>query len=40
MPDDLRREFLTTDRLRRVRPEWTGGPLETELFGSDHRAPA
>lgn len=31
LPGDLRRAFLTTERLRRVRPEWTGGPLETAL---------
>lgn len=40
MADDLRREFLATDRLRRVRPEWSGGPLETELFGPEQHAPA
>ncbi|MGZ6993575.1 MAG: PIG-L deacetylase family protein [Acidimicrobiia bacterium] len=32
MPDDLRREFLTVERLRRVVPEWAGGPLETDIF--------
>lgn len=32
MPPDLRREFLTTDRLRRLRPAWDDGPRETELF--------
>ena len=32
MPDDLRREFLTAERLRRVHPEWRGGPIETEIF--------
>ena len=32
LPPDLRRRFLATERLRRVRPDWTGGPLETELF--------
>ena len=28
LPPDLRRAFLTSERLRRVRPEWTGGPVE------------
>ena len=32
MPADLRHEFLTVERLRRVQPEWTGGPLETDVF--------
>lgn len=32
MPADLRREFLTAERLRRVEPAWTGGPIETEIF--------
>jgi LmbE family N-acetylglucosaminyl deacetylase len=32
MPAALRREFLAVDRLRRVRPEWTGGPLETDVL--------
>ncbi len=31
LPEDLRRDFLTTERLRRVRPEWTGGPIEHAL---------
>lgn len=34
MPPDLRREFLTAERLRRVRPRWNGGPLETDIFAS------
>jgi len=29
---ELRREFLTTECLRRVHPEWNGGPIETEIF--------
>jgi LmbE family N-acetylglucosaminyl deacetylase len=33
LPDDLRRAFLTTEGLRRVRPEWTGGPKESALLG-------
>jgi LmbE family N-acetylglucosaminyl deacetylase len=32
LPPDLRRRFLAVERLRRVRPPWTGGPVETELF--------
>ena len=32
LPADLRREFLTADRLRRVRPAWTGGEQETDIF--------
>jgi LmbE family N-acetylglucosaminyl deacetylase len=32
LPDALRREFLTVDHLQRVVPEWTGGPIETEIF--------
>lgn len=32
MPDDLRRDFLTAERLRRVYPEWRGGPIETKVF--------
>lgn len=31
LPDDLRRAFLGTDHLRRVLPEWSGGPVETRL---------
>lgn len=34
MPTDLRRQFLTAEYLRRVHPEWDGGPIETEIFGS------
>jgi LmbE family N-acetylglucosaminyl deacetylase len=34
MPDALRLEFLTVERLCRVRPAWTGGPPETELFAT------
>lgn len=32
LPLEMRREFLTTEHLRRVRPAWPGGPLEAELF--------
>ena len=32
MPNELRREFLTADCLRRVQPEWSGGPIETDIF--------
>ena len=33
LPADLRREFLTSEPLRRVVPAWEeGGPLETTLF--------
>lgn len=32
MPAELRREFLTVERLRRVQPEWHGGSLETDIF--------
>jgi LmbE family N-acetylglucosaminyl deacetylase len=34
MPAELRREFLTTERLQRVHPEWNGGPIETEIFAN------
>ena len=39
-PEDLRRDFLTTERLRRVRPEWTGGPIEHELVGLSASQPS
>ncbi len=32
MPADLRREFLTAERLQRVFPDWDGGPVETDIF--------
>jgi len=32
MPPDLQRAFLATDRLRRIRPPWTGGPPERQLL--------
>ena len=32
MPPDLRKEFLTAERLQRIRPAWDGGPVETEVF--------
>ncbi|NND73822.1 MAG: PIG-L family deacetylase [Ilumatobacter sp.] len=32
MGAELRREFLATERLRRIRPEWTGGGVERSLF--------
>ena len=28
MPPDLQWAFLATDRLRRIRPPWSGGPVE------------
>jgi LmbE family N-acetylglucosaminyl deacetylase len=31
--ESLAREFLTRDHLRRLRPEWDGGPAETHIFG-------
>jgi N-acetyl-1-D-myo-inositol-2-amino-2-deoxy-alpha-D-glucopyranoside deacetylase len=31
MPHALRHDFLAVDRLRRVYPEWSGGPLETDI---------
>jgi LmbE family N-acetylglucosaminyl deacetylase len=33
LPDDLRRAFLTAERLRRVVPGWTGGQRESDVFG-------
>ncbi len=33
LPEDLRRAFLSDVHLRRVLPEWPGGPAETALFG-------
>ncbi len=32
MPPDLQWAFLATDRLRRIRPPWSGGPVERELI--------
>ena len=32
MPAELRTEFLTAERLQRIRPAWDGGPVETEVF--------
>lgn len=32
LPTDLAEAFLGADRLVRVEPAWTGGPLETELY--------
>ena len=34
MPPEVRRDFLTAERLRRVAPAWSGGPLETDIFTS------
>lgn len=31
LPRDLREAFLSREVLRRVRPEWTGGPVEQSL---------
>lgn len=33
MPEDLRRDFLTAERLQRIRPPWTGGAHDTSIFG-------
>ena len=35
MPPDVRREFLSRDYLRRVRPVWTGGRREADIFRGD-----
>jgi len=35
MPPELQRAFLATERLRRIRPPWPGGPPERTLFTSD-----
>jgi len=32
LPPDLQHAFLATERLRRVRPPWTGGPPEDSLL--------
>jgi LmbE family N-acetylglucosaminyl deacetylase len=32
MPADLRADFLSVERLRRVLPAWEGGPVETAIF--------
>jgi LmbE family N-acetylglucosaminyl deacetylase len=32
MPADLRVDFLSAERLRRIYPTWTGGPRETTVF--------
>ena len=34
LPDDLVAGFLASDRLIRARPPWTGGAVETSMFGS------
>ena len=34
LPEPLRRAFLTTESLRRVVPQWAGGPVETVLPAS------
>ncbi len=33
LPEDLRRRFLSTDRLVRIEPPWTGGDVQRELDG-------
>lgn len=33
LPPDLRREFLTAERLQRITPSWAGGPRECTIFG-------
>ena len=35
MPQDLRNDFLTAERLRRVRPPWDGGDVELEVFDGE-----
>jgi hypothetical protein len=30
MPAALQAEFLESDRLRRIRPPWTGGEVESD----------
>ena len=32
LPLEMRRDFLTTEHLRRVRPAWPGSPLESDLL--------
>lgn len=32
MPPELRREFLSAERLRRVMPAWDGGSVESDVF--------
>jgi LmbE family N-acetylglucosaminyl deacetylase len=32
LPLELRRDFLTSEHLRRVRPPWPGGPRESEML--------
>ncbi len=32
MHAQLRREFLTAERLRRILPPWDGGPVESDIF--------
>jgi LmbE family N-acetylglucosaminyl deacetylase len=32
LPPQMQRDFLATDRLRRIRPRWTGPDIETRLF--------
>jgi LmbE family N-acetylglucosaminyl deacetylase len=39
MPSDLRRDFRSAERLRRVRPGWTSGPIETEIFAGASTTP-
>lgn len=34
MPADLRREFLTSENLQRVRPVWNSSDIETDIFSS------
>lgn len=35
LPTDLQEAFLATDRLKRLRPSWTDGPIERGLFHGD-----
>jgi len=32
LPDELRRKFLSKEHLQRIRPPWTGGPIETDVL--------
>jgi N-acetyl-1-D-myo-inositol-2-amino-2-deoxy-alpha-D-glucopyranoside deacetylase len=32
MPPALRHDFLVVERLRRMVPDWDGGPVETDIF--------
>lgn len=38
LPQELQRAFLATDRLVRLRPVWTNGPIEDVLFTAETAA--